>query len=63
MQTPCKHVFDSYCLREWLETSFKCPMCNTRLCTPPVTAGDLPYSIESIDLSLDVDQLALVLAI
>lgn len=34
MVTPCRHVFHSQCLRQWMESRLQCPICRASL--PPV---------------------------
>jgi hypothetical protein len=34
--TQCSHVFHQNCLKEWLETSEKCPLCNTIIAPKPI---------------------------
>jgi hypothetical protein len=43
MQTSCRHVFCSFCINTWLDTSSECPGCRNRLTSPDPDQSDADY--------------------
>lgn len=61
VKTPCNHIFDDACIRIWLQTSEKCPMCKRELFQrPSPTPPDYSADVEPLRLDFDLDQGALV---